>query len=95
MVSLLKSRYVGIEGVALALGTSVRTLQRKLREEGQTFGQVLEAQQQAYAVAYLKESSLTIAEIGYLLGYAEPGVFSKAFRRWTGRNPSQFRQQKP
>lgn len=95
IAGLLKGRYVGVEGVASALGTSVRTLQRKLQEEGQTFGQVLEAQQHAYAVAYLKESSLTIAEIGYLLGYAEPGVFTKAFKRWTGRSPSEFRQQKP
>ncbi len=95
MTGLLQRGYVGIEQVAAQLNTSTRTLQRKLREEGHTFGQVLEALQQAYAVRYLRESSLTIAEIGYLLGYAEPGVFTKAFKRWTGLNPSEFRQRKP
>jgi AraC-like DNA-binding protein len=94
MVKRLQDGYMGIEQVAGELNTSIRTLQRKLNREGHTFGQVLEGLQQAYALRYLQESSLTIAEVGYLLGYGEPGVFTKAFKRWTGKNPSEFRQQK-
>jgi AraC-like DNA-binding protein len=40
----------------------------------------------------VQENRLTISEIAYLLGYAEPGVFTRAFKRWTGYNPTVFRE---
>lgn len=53
MVPLRKQRYAGIERVALVLHTSGRTSQRKLKRKGETFGRVLAASPQAYAIRYL------------------------------------------
>ena len=82
-----------MEELARELAMSTRTLQRKLREEQTTYQELLETLQQEVAVNYLQESNLTISEIAYLLGYSEPGVFTRAFKRWTGHSPTAYRQQ--
>jgi AraC-like DNA-binding protein len=76
---------------ARLLGTSVRTLQRRLRAEGASFGSVLDHVRADLALAYLQNRNLTTAEIAYLLGYAEASSFSRAFRRWHGRTPEEHR----
>jgi len=79
------------EDVARALGMSPRTLSRRLADEGTTFFQTLEGLRKALAMNYLRDSSLALAEIAYLLGYSGAGSFSDAFKRWTGETPGQFR----
>ena len=77
---------------AIALNVSTRTLQRRLREAGQSFGQLTEAVRQELALNYILDPSISLGEISYLLGFSEPSSFSRAFRRWTGKTPRQARQ---
>ena len=81
-----------LETVASELGVSSRTLQRRLREENTSFAQVVEALRKQIAPTLLSDESLAIYEIAYLLGYADPSAFFRAFRRWHGRSPAAHRQ---
>lgn len=78
-------------GAAKKLGMSERTLQRRLKEEGRTFADVLDDVRRALAVRYLGDPSLAIFEIAFLLGYAETSSFHRAFKRWTNEGPAEFR----
>jgi AraC-like DNA-binding protein len=83
---------VGLAAVASALATSARTLQRRLAEEGVTYQDVLDGARREGAERYLADSRLSVGEVGYLLGFSEPAAFHRAFRRWTGRTPLEFRR---
>jgi AraC-like DNA-binding protein len=80
-----------LETVARALGLSPRTLLRRLAAEGTSFARVIDALRHELALQYLSGSNFTIAQIAWLLGYEQPESFTHAFRRWTGRSPSQVR----
>jgi AraC-like DNA-binding protein len=71
---------------------SVRTLQRRLTAEDVTFEDLVDRVRRDLAERHLSESALSIAEIGYLLGYSEPAAFHRAFKRWTGNTPQVFRR---
>ncbi|WP_395656407.1 AraC family transcriptional regulator ligand-binding domain-containing protein [Nocardioides sp.] len=73
--------------VALRLGTSPRTLQRRLAAEGTSFGEVLDRTRAELATHYLEQGRHSVAEIAFLLGYDDPGSFYRAHRSWTGRSP--------
>lgn len=77
--------------VADVLGISERTLARRLAAEATTFGQVLDELRQDMAMGYLEDPATSLAQIAFLLGYADQSAFSNAFRRWTGQSPSRFR----
>jgi len=77
--------------VARSLGMSPRTLMRHLASEGLTFTRILEQQKIDLAEHYLRESGLSISQIGWLLGYQETSAFTHAFKRWTGTTPTQSR----
>jgi AraC-like DNA-binding protein len=79
--------------VAKALAVSSRTLTRRLAEEGTNFAEVVDGLRRSLAAQYLHESSFTLAQIGWLLGYEGPTSFHHAFRRWTGRSPSLARSE--
>jgi AraC-like DNA-binding protein len=81
----------GIEAVARALATAPRTLQRRLAAAGSSFQSLVELTRREAAERYLAASALSIAEIGYLLGYSEAAAFHRAFKRWNGRTPHTFR----
>lgn len=81
-----------MEGVAQALGLSPRTMQRRLREENTTFAEVLDEQRHQLAVRFLTDPRMGIAEVGFLLGFSDPSAFHRAFRRWTGQTPGDFRR---
>jgi AraC-like DNA-binding protein len=87
----LAGRRPGIEDVARAMGTSPRTLQRKLAEEGATFQQVLQAARRELARHYLLHSSLELNETAYLLGYEDAHSFFRAFHEWEGAPPGEWR----
>lgn len=70
---------------------SERTLQRRLKDEGVRFEQILEETRRELALLYLDEKRLAIYEVAFLLGYSEPSAFFRAFRRWTGRTPREHR----
>jgi len=58
------------------------------------FADMVENIRQEQAVDYLRDNHMDIKEISYLLGYGDPSAFVKAFRRWTGQTPSQYRERK-
>jgi AraC-like DNA-binding protein len=87
----LRAGSISIHPVAEALGTSERTLQRRLGERGLAFNALVENVRRELAKYYLQQDHLTLTEIGYLLGYSELSAFSRAFRRWTGVSPIEFR----
>lgn len=77
--------------VAQALHLSQRTLQRRLQEEGTSFQQLLDDTRRELALQYLLQRNLTLLEISYLLGFADPSNFFRAFRRWFGSTPGEYR----
>ncbi len=91
LVELLPSGRVMAKTVADALHLSVRSLQRKLAEQHTNFAQLLEDTRRELARQYVGTSRLSVGEIAYLLGFADPANFTRAFRRWTGHSPSEFR----
>ena len=83
---------VARERVARDLAVSERTLHRRLKEEGLTYAEVYNALRDRMAREYLTSGRTTVAEIAFLLGFSETSAFVRAFRRWTGLSPSDFRQ---
>jgi AraC-like DNA-binding protein len=76
---------------AKLLGMSQRTLQRRLRESGHSFQELREQTRQELACGWLRQPQMAIGEVAYLLGFSEPSAFHRAFKRWTGKTPAQFR----
>ncbi|OHC30244.1 MAG: AraC family transcriptional regulator [Pseudomonadales bacterium RIFCSPLOWO2_12_59_9] len=79
------------ESVAQALCLSQRTLQRRLQEEGSSFQQLLDDTRRELVVQYLAQPNLTLLETAYLLGFADPSNFFRAFRRWFDCTPGEYR----
>ncbi len=89
---LLGSGEVGIDRVARELGMSRQTLYRRLKAEGTTFEEVLDAKRRQLAVRYLALDGSSVKAAAYRLGFSDPAAFSRAFKRWTGTSPSDFRE---
>ncbi len=81
---------VSLGFVARLAGLSARTLQRRLRDEGTTFAAVVDAVRHAQAVELLAQG-LPMRDLAERLGYADPGAFHHAFKRWTGTTPARHR----
>jgi AraC-like DNA-binding protein len=83
--------------VAQALGLSAKLLSEKLAEERTSFDHVVDRLRHTLALQYVKEPTISLAQIAWLLGYEGPTSFNSAFTRWTGRSASEARneQQRP
>jgi len=82
LMRLLPSGSVSQGAVAKSVHLSLRSLQRKLREEGTSFRELLDETRRRLAAQYGKDSTLSGSEVAYLLGFADPSSFSRALRRW-------------
>jgi len=91
LIDLLSAGNVTQQDVADSLHMSLRTLQRKLSEEKTSYKDLLDETRRELANQYLRESHLSVSEVTYLLGFSEPSNFARAFKRWTGHTPSEFR----
>jgi AraC-like DNA-binding protein len=78
--------------IARALALSPRTLHRRLAEAKTSFAELLDETRRELAAGYLQRTDYAIAEVAYLVGFAEVSSFNRAFRRWTGRSPSAARR---
>lgn len=78
--------------IAARLALSPRTLQRRLREAGLSFNQLADETRQQLVLHYLRDPALELAEIAFLVGFSEPGSLARAFRRWTGQSPGEYRR---
>jgi AraC-like DNA-binding protein len=83
----------GIQLAARLADTSVRTLQRRLEDQGVTYSQLLEDLRHDLAIYLLRDPHRQTAEISRELGYRDPAIFTRAFRRWTDQTPSQYRRE--
>jgi AraC-like DNA-binding protein len=92
--SALRGGDPGLEAIAKQLAMSPRTLQRRLRVEGVVFNDVLDEMRFRAAQAYLAQRDVAAAEVAYLLGFAEQSSFNRAFKRWSGTTPTEFRRGK-
>jgi AraC-like DNA-binding protein len=92
LVDLMPAGRTGAEDVARALGISRSTLQRRLREEGTSYQDVLDATRRDMAIRYLTKTTLRADEIASVLAYRDANSFSRSFRRWTGQAPVGYRQ---
>lgn len=87
----LHEEYPRIEWVAAKLGTTRRSLQRRLAAHGTTFNRLVEETVLRRAKTLLHDGTTPITDIALQLGYADPAHFTRAFRRWTGVTPSAYR----
>jgi AraC-like DNA-binding protein len=83
-----------IQTIARTLATSARSLQRRLAAAGVSYQQLLDVARKDASERYLRDSSLSVATVAYLLGYSEPAAFTRAFRRWHNETPQAFRERR-
>jgi AraC-like DNA-binding protein len=93
IIDLLPSGLVSDEKVARKLYLSVRSLQRKLQQGGTSFRKLLDRTREDLARQYICDNGVDLTEIAFLLGFSEHSAFSRAFKRWTGRTPSDMRRE--
>ncbi|MEL4165715.1 AraC-type DNA-binding protein [Pseudomonas sp. NFACC09-4] len=85
-------REPGLEEVAARLKLPTWTLRRKLAEEGTQFRAILNDTRRDLAMTYIRDTELAFGEIAYLLGFASAEAFQRAFKRWNGQTPGEFRR---
>ena len=81
-----------LEEIANRLQLPTWTLRRKLAEEGTQFRTILNDTRRDLAMAYIRDTELAFGEIAYLLGFASAEAFQRAFKRWSGVTPGDFRR---
>jgi AraC-like DNA-binding protein len=86
--------YPDVSLVAAIAGMSVRTFQRRLAEVGFTYSHLVEQVRFEIAVQRLKDPTVKLIDIAYEIGYADAAHFTRAFKRWAGVSPREFRRQK-
>ena len=91
LVERLPSGQVTEEEIADSIHISQRSLQRKLKQQGSSFTQLLENTRSELGLQYVRDPQRSFNEIAVLLGFSEPSNFSRAFKRWYGKSPSQYR----
>jgi AraC-like DNA-binding protein len=87
----LENQHLRAEQVAKLCGISRRTLSRKLTESGTTLNREIATLKTQRAKTLLSDSELSISKISSRVGYNDPSVFTRAFRRWTGLTPREYR----
>lgn len=80
------------EQIAAVLGLSPRALQNRLAEEGCSYVQILDEVRHKLALNYIADPLLTLGQIAVLLNFSDASAFYRAFRRWTGAVPGEYRQ---
>ncbi len=78
--------------VAQRLGMTARTMQRRLRDEDLGFAALVDEARMVLARRYLLDDSLSISEMSFALGFSEPSAFARAFKRWSGSAPAEYRE---
>ena len=87
----LEGRAPSLPFIAKNLGISGRTIQRRLAEEETSFQKLVDDVRQDQALVWVKNGDLTPAEMAFRLGFSQSSSFHRAFKQWTGRSFSQFR----
>jgi len=93
LFDLIPRNEATLEIVAQKLNVGNRTLQRQLKAENNTFNNILQDVRSKLAKEHLQNTSISIAEIAYMLGFSEPSIFHRSFKKWTGKTPRLFRME--
>ncbi len=93
LVRLLPAGEASQERVAAAMFRSASTLQRQLKSEGTSYREIADATLREIAKSYLQDGRHSIAQIAFLTGFGDQSNFARAFKRWTGLSPGDFRKQ--
>jgi AraC-like DNA-binding protein len=91
LLTTLHTGSIDMNTIAAQLGVSRQTLYRKLKAEGATFETILDTLRMRLALDYLRAGRISVTETAYLVGFSDPAAFSRAFKRWTGHNPRDYR----
>ena len=87
----LTSGEASAEDTARQLNVSPRTLQRKLAEASLTYQELVDATRRDLALRYIDDATRSISDITFALGFSQPSAFTRAFKRWTGLSPTDYR----
>jgi len=91
LIEHLPGGHISEGDIASSINVSQRSLQRKLKEQGVSFSQLVESTRRELGLQYVRDPQYSFNEIAFLLGFTEPANFSRAFKRWYDKSPSQFR----
>jgi AraC-like DNA-binding protein len=91
LCAYLRAGYPHLRDFARSCGLSVRKLQRRLSTSGTTYSKLVEQIRREQAMAMLADGRITVTEVGLELGYNESASFTRAFRRWQGLPPRDYR----
>lgn len=80
-----------LDQMATRLGLSARTLQRRLTELGRHYQEIVDEVRTSLAIEFLTQTTLSVDEVSQRVGFSEASNFRKAFRKWTGKAPSEYR----
>lgn len=92
LTMLENNEHPSLQGVAAKIGVGFRSMQRNLGDEGTSFKEILADARQQLALLYLKQKDIQLSEIAYLLGFSDHSNFDRAFKRWFGMPPNQYRE---
>lgn len=91
----LKGAVPPLSEIASELAMSERSIQRSLNEEATSYRQLVDDVRKSLAIEHLSRSGTSATDVAFLLGFSEPSAFTRAFRRWTGAAPTQYRAATP
>ncbi|WP_088825543.1 AraC family transcriptional regulator [Listeria goaensis] len=89
----IPSGHFSLSDIARKIGVSARTLQRNLQAENTTFNQQVKHAQMTLSLNFLQNKNLTTTEIAYLVGFSEVSSFSRAFKKWTTKSITQYKEE--
>ena len=92
LINMLPAGNVNQDSVASRLYRSRSTLQRQLTAEGTSYREVLEDTRRSIAEKYLRSGDYSQAEVAFLVGFSDQSNFARAFKRWTGMSPGEYKK---
>jgi AraC-like DNA-binding protein len=92
LIGLLPSGGSSQSAIAGRMNRSLSTLQRQLQGEGTSYQEIRDDTRSALGQAYVRDQDLTLSQVAYMLGFSDQSNFSRAFKRWTGESPREFRR---
>jgi len=92
LAQMLKGQEPNLQQIAQRLHLPPWTLRRRLLEEGSSYRNILNETRRDLAMSYIRDTELAFGEVAWLLGFASPEAFQRAFKRWSGQTPGEFRR---
>ncbi len=92
IIQTLSSGNCNKQRVASEMAMSPSALQQKLAQRNSSFQDLLNQVRQSLALAYMEQARVSITEMSFMLGFSDTSSFTRAFRRWTGKSPRDYRQ---